>query len=193
MLGAPFAAILSDRYGRRKAMFTGAVVIVIGMIIMVTSKHVAQFVVGRFVLGAAISLMTVAAPAYSMEVAPPSWRSRATGLYNCEWQYRHMPPADLHRWMVRRLRTGRSHHVRHQLRRLQPAVASPCHSASGVCSDCHGPRLLRARVAPLPDRKRSRRGGACVPDPLPRQRQPGLAPRPFRVRGDEERDQPGRH
>lgn len=85
MVGAPFAAIVSDRYGRRKAMFCGSVVIIAGMIIMVTSKHIEQFVVGRFVLGAGISLMTVGAPAYSMEVAPPSWRSRATGLYNCGW------------------------------------------------------------------------------------------------------------
>ncbi len=51
MVGAPFAAILSDRFGRRKAMFCGGVVIIVGMIIVATSNVTAQFVVGRFILG----------------------------------------------------------------------------------------------------------------------------------------------
>ena len=51
MVGAPFAAILADRYGRRKAMFCGGVVIILGMIIVATSSKLAQFIVGRFVLG----------------------------------------------------------------------------------------------------------------------------------------------
>lgn len=79
MIGAPFAAILSDRFGRRKGMFSGAVVIITGMLIAATAKTVAQFVVARFVLGVGISIMTVAAPAYSIEIAPPHWRGRCTG------------------------------------------------------------------------------------------------------------------
>ena len=42
MVAAPFAAIISDRYGRRKGMFVGALVIIIGSVIATTSKHVAQ-------------------------------------------------------------------------------------------------------------------------------------------------------
>lgn len=60
-------------------MFIGGAVIILGMIIISTSMTVAQFVVGRFVLGAGISVMTVAAPAYSIEIAPPHWRGRCTG------------------------------------------------------------------------------------------------------------------
>lgn len=60
MVGAPFAAVLSDRYGRRKGMFAGSVVIIIGMVIAATAKGVPQLVVGRFVLGLGISIMTVA-------------------------------------------------------------------------------------------------------------------------------------
>jgi MFS family permease len=82
MVGAPFAAVLSDRYGRRKAMFSGGMVIILGMIIAVTTKSLAQFVVGRFVLGFGISIMTVGAPAYSIEIAPPHWRGRCTGEYS---------------------------------------------------------------------------------------------------------------
>jgi MFS family permease len=33
MVGAPFAAVASDRFGRRKAMFAGAVVIIVGSVV----------------------------------------------------------------------------------------------------------------------------------------------------------------
>lgn len=82
MVGAPFAAVISDRYGRRKGMFAGAVVIILGMIIVSTASTVAQFVVGRFVLGFGIAIMTVAAPGYAIEIAPPHWRGRCAGKMN---------------------------------------------------------------------------------------------------------------
>jgi MFS family permease len=81
MVAAPFAAILSDRFGRRKAMFLGAIVIIVGAVIVATSSTVAQFVVGRFVLGMGIQVMTVAAPAYAVEISPPHWRGRCTGMF----------------------------------------------------------------------------------------------------------------
>ncbi|KAK8844527.1 hypothetical protein IAR55_006373 [Kwoniella newhampshirensis] len=93
MIGAPFAAVLSDRFGRRKGMFCGGIVIILGMIIGVTSKHMAQFVVARFVLGIGIAIMTVAAPAYAIEIAPPHWRGRCSGFYNCGWFGGSIPAA----------------------------------------------------------------------------------------------------
>jgi MFS family permease len=47
MVAAPFAAIISDRFGRRKGMFAGAAVIIIGAVIATTSKHIAQVSVWR--------------------------------------------------------------------------------------------------------------------------------------------------
>jgi MFS family permease len=82
MVGAPFAAVISDRYGRRKGMFAGAVVIIIGMVIVSSASTIAQFVVGRFVLGFGIAIMTVAAPGYAIEIAPPHWRGRCAGEMN---------------------------------------------------------------------------------------------------------------
>ncbi|WWC73874.1 uncharacterized protein I206_107846 [Kwoniella pini CBS 10737] len=93
MVGAPFAAVLSDKFGRRRAMLGGSFVIITGMIIAATAKHVAQFVVARFVLGFGIAIMTVAAPAYSIEIAPPHWRGRCTGFYNCGWFGGSIPAA----------------------------------------------------------------------------------------------------
>ncbi len=93
MVASPFAAILSDRYGRRLAMFTGGWIIIVGMIIASTASTLAQFIVGRFVLGMGIAVMTVAAPAYAVEISPPHWRGRCTGFYNCGWFGGSIPAA----------------------------------------------------------------------------------------------------
>jgi MFS family permease len=60
-------------------MFAGGIVIILGMIIATSAKSIAQFIIARFILGVGISIMTVAAPAYSMEIAPPHWRGRCSG------------------------------------------------------------------------------------------------------------------
>lgn len=93
MVFAPLGAVLSDKFGRRKAMFMGSWVIILGMVLGATANHAAQFMVARFVLGGGINIMTVAAPAYSMEVAPPQWRGRASGIYNCGWFGGSIPAA----------------------------------------------------------------------------------------------------
>ncbi|CAN8102867.1 unnamed protein product [Discula destructiva] len=90
---SPAAAALSDRFGRRWTMFIGAVIIIIGAIIASTSSVIAQLTVARFILGAGISVMTVAAPAYAIEIAPAHWRGRCTGFYNCGWFGGSIPAA----------------------------------------------------------------------------------------------------
>lgn len=74
-------------------MVWGCFGIIIGSIITASSFSMAQITVGRFILGAGIQFMTVAAPAYSMEVAPPQWRGRFTGFYNCGWFGGSIPAA----------------------------------------------------------------------------------------------------
>lgn len=89
----PIAPYVSDRFGRRQAMFCGAIIIIVGAILTSTSNTTAQFIVGRFVLGAGIMFMTVAAPTYAVEIAPPHWRGRAVGFYNCGWFGGSIPAA----------------------------------------------------------------------------------------------------
>ncbi|KAL3476597.1 general substrate transporter [Aspergillus californicus] len=93
IITTPFAAAVSDRWGRRMGMSCGAVGIIIGSIIAASSYSMAQVTVGRIVLGSGIQFMTVAAPAYSMEIAPPQWRGRCTGFYNCGWFGGSIPAA----------------------------------------------------------------------------------------------------
>lgn len=61
-------------------MFVGAWVIIIGSIVVSTAETLAQFVVGRFLLGVGIQIMVVSAPAYAVEISPPHWRGRAVGM-----------------------------------------------------------------------------------------------------------------
>ncbi|KAJ5717360.1 hypothetical protein N7488_003006 [Penicillium malachiteum] len=89
----PISAIISDKLGRRKCMFVGAWIIIIGSIVISTSMTLAQFVVGRFLLGVGIQVMVVSAPAYAVEIAPPHWRGRAVGFYNCGWFGGSVPAA----------------------------------------------------------------------------------------------------
>ncbi|KAJ5794055.1 Major facilitator superfamily domain general substrate transporter [Penicillium paradoxum] len=89
----PISATISDKLGRRKCMFVGAWVIIIGSIIISSGHTLAQFVVGRFILGAGIQIMVVSAPAYAVEISPPHWRGRAVGFYNCGWFGGSIPAA----------------------------------------------------------------------------------------------------
>lgn len=89
----PVSAIISDRLGRRKCMFIGGWVIIIGAVIITSAMTLPQFVVGRFVLGVGIQIMVVSAPAYAVEISPPHWRGRAVGFYNCGWFGGSIPAA----------------------------------------------------------------------------------------------------
>ncbi|KAL4922051.1 general substrate transporter [Aspergillus aurantiobrunneus] len=93
MVATPFSAVISDNLGRRKCMFIGGWVIIIGSVIIATASTLPHFVVGRFVLGFGIQIMVVSAPAYAAEISPPHWRGRAVGLYNCGWFGGSIPAA----------------------------------------------------------------------------------------------------
>jgi MFS family permease len=77
----PISAIISDKLGRRKCMFIGSLIIIIGSVVITSAMTLPQFVVGRFILGVGIQVMVVSAPAYAVEIAPPHWRGRAVGEY----------------------------------------------------------------------------------------------------------------
>lgn len=82
MIAAPFSAVLSDRLGRRKCMFCGGWIIILGSIVITTAHTLGQFLAGRLILGIGIQIMVVSAPAYAVEISPPHWRGRAVGKYS---------------------------------------------------------------------------------------------------------------
>lgn len=77
---------LSDSWGRRWGLFTGATIIVLGTCVQASSRDHTQFILGRFLLGLGDSILTTAGPIYAAEMAHPAWRGTLTGLYNA-WYF----------------------------------------------------------------------------------------------------------
>ncbi|TEB35759.1 general substrate transporter [Coprinellus micaceus] len=80
--GVFFAGPTTDRLGRRGGMFIGALIIIAGAIVVTVAKNTGYLLGGRFTLGLGVAITTTAAPAYVVEMSPPQWRGRLTGLYN---------------------------------------------------------------------------------------------------------------
>lgn len=93
LIGPFFAGPVADRFGRRVAMAVGGLIIVVGCIVVSTAHVYQQLVGGRFILGFGISILTVGAPSLCAEIAPPHWRGRFLGIYNCGWFGGSIPAA----------------------------------------------------------------------------------------------------
>jgi len=68
LLGALSCSKLGDPLGRRKTIFIGAVCTLIGEILECTSFHVAQFIVGRVILGYGVGMLSATVPVWQSEV-----------------------------------------------------------------------------------------------------------------------------
>ncbi|KAG7097320.1 hypothetical protein E1B28_004679 [Marasmius oreades] len=83
IVGVLVAGPVTDgRFGRRGGMFTGATIIVVGAIVITLAQSRAYLLGGRFVLGFGVSITATACPSYVVELSPPQWRGRLTGLFN---------------------------------------------------------------------------------------------------------------
>ncbi|ODN78377.1 hypothetical protein L202_04017 [Cryptococcus amylolentus CBS 6039] len=79
-IGALQAGFLADRYSRKKTIAIGAVWFIIGSIIQTTSYSFAQLVVGRFIGGLGVGVLSAVAPMYISECAPPNIRGSCLAL-----------------------------------------------------------------------------------------------------------------
>lgn len=84
MAGAAFGAAiggkLADRFGRRRLIFTGAVVFFVGSLTMAVAPTVPVLVAGRLIDGVAIGFASIVGPLYISEIAPPRIRGALTSL-----------------------------------------------------------------------------------------------------------------
>ncbi|UPL04283.1 hypothetical protein LCI18_015217 [Fusarium solani-melongenae] len=78
-LGAIFAAIWGERLGRRRSVFIGCVVLVIGAMLQAASFSRAMIIVGRIVSGVGLGLVNSTVPVMQAEFSPKSSR----GIYVC--------------------------------------------------------------------------------------------------------------
>jgi len=71
LLGAMFILGVGDLLGRRRAIISGAIIMLLGVIIQVTSisgaSPLAQFIVGRVVMGVGNGINTSTIPTYQGE------------------------------------------------------------------------------------------------------------------------------
>lgn len=82
IVGVLIAGPVADRFGRRGGMGLGSLIIIVGAVVITVAKNVHYLLAGRFVLGFGVAITTTAAPSYVVEMSPPQWRGRLTGLYN---------------------------------------------------------------------------------------------------------------
>jgi MFS family permease len=89
-IGALFGALsclfLGDWLGRRKTIFIGAILTIIGEVLQVSSYNIVQFVIGRIILGLGIGEISVAITVWQAECSSAAHRGRdviAAGLFMC--------------------------------------------------------------------------------------------------------------
>ncbi|KGB76649.3 monosaccharide transporter [Cryptococcus deuterogattii R265] len=73
-LGAFMSGYVSDRYSRKGSLAFGMVWFIIGSVLQSASYSFAQLVVGRFIGGIGIGVLSSTAPTYISEIAPPNIR-----------------------------------------------------------------------------------------------------------------------
>nr|CBV37360.1 hexose transporter [Colletotrichum graminicola] len=82
IVGSLGCGYFMDRWGRRASMFCGACSIVIGSVLQASSYQLPQFFIGRFIVGVGTPMCATSAPVFLVEMAYPTWRGLAGGLYN---------------------------------------------------------------------------------------------------------------
>ncbi|RMZ72445.1 sugar transporter stl1 [Pyrenophora seminiperda CCB06] len=79
-IGALFGALscswFAEKFGHRKIIFTAAFLTLVGEILQCTSFHVAQFVVGRLILGWGVGGMSATVPVWQSECSTTSNRGK---------------------------------------------------------------------------------------------------------------------
>ncbi|KAK3678832.1 hypothetical protein LTR78_001285 [Recurvomyces mirabilis] len=78
-IGAVTTAFVGERLGRRRSIFAGTVVMIIGAVLQATSYSVAQMIVARIVAGIGMGFINSTVPVMMAEFAPKATR----GIYVC--------------------------------------------------------------------------------------------------------------
>lgn len=81
-LGPIFSGIISDRLGRRPAIFWGSVITLVGVLLQTAAQNIAMFVIARIILGFGAALSGIAGGVYLSETFPSRWRAWGVGTLN---------------------------------------------------------------------------------------------------------------
>lgn len=81
IIGVFFAGILSDRFGRKKAMFISAVLFLASAIGCAVSGDFTQLILARMIGGVGIGVISIVSPLYISEISVAKYRGRLVSLY----------------------------------------------------------------------------------------------------------------
>jgi MFS family permease len=80
--GPIFSGVISDRLGRRPAIFWGSLILLVGIVLQTAAQNIAMFVIARIILGVGNAISGVSAGVYLSETFPSRWRAWGVGLLN---------------------------------------------------------------------------------------------------------------
>jgi MFS family permease len=72
--------IFADRIGRKLTIFFGSLVSLLGSSLQAGSTNMAMLIIGRFIGGVAVGMLTSTIPMYASELSIPKWRGAMSGL-----------------------------------------------------------------------------------------------------------------
>lgn len=85
MLALPFVGYVVDKFGRRKAIAFGASWTLVGAILQGSAKHIAAFIIARFLIGFGLAYVVVGAPSLLAELALPKHRGTILAYFPTAW------------------------------------------------------------------------------------------------------------
>ena len=110
LIGALSCTFLSERLGRRKTIFIGSVLTIIGQLLQVSAYSLIQFTVGRIILGMGTGQFSVAVPVWQSECSSAKSRGQnviAAGIFMClgyalcnwiDFAFTYLPDTNTGQW-----------------------------------------------------------------------------------------------
>ncbi|KAH6695351.1 general substrate transporter [Plectosphaerella plurivora] len=80
VLGTMINMAFANKLGRKKTIFAGSVVSLLGSALQAGATSMAMLIVGRFIGGVAVGMLTSTIPMYASEISMPKWRGALSGL-----------------------------------------------------------------------------------------------------------------
>ncbi|KAI0148544.1 putative hexose carrier protein [Xylariaceae sp. FL1272] len=81
-IGSVIAGLVTDRLGRRLAIFWSSIITLIGIILQAAAQNIAMFVIARILLGFGTIISGIASGVYLSETFASRWRAWGVGLLN---------------------------------------------------------------------------------------------------------------
>ncbi len=85
VLALPLGYYSADRFGRRRPITFGSVILIFGAILQCAAQNFAWFVVGRVIIGVGLGVVGIVSPLLLAEVSYPSQRGKMTSLVEPTW------------------------------------------------------------------------------------------------------------